>query len=71
MLLENLVFPRLIFSEQKQQLWASDPVKFVPLSVGKCLPSRWFYPNDLLDEYVLFATPAAAAATFLLNAASN
>ncbi|KAJ7578155.1 armadillo-type protein [Mycena floridula] len=55
-LLSTFVFPRLCFTPAKQELWEADPVDYVRLSV---------------DEYESFATPAAAAATFILCVAAN
>ncbi|KAJ7034748.1 armadillo-type protein [Mycena alexandri] len=50
------VFPQLSFNAARQQLWESDPVDYVRVSV---------------DEYESFATPVSAATTFLFSLASN
>ncbi|KAJ7031549.1 armadillo-type protein [Mycena alexandri] len=50
------VFPQLSFNAARQQLWESDPVDYVRVSV---------------DEYESFATPVSAATMFLFSLASN
>ncbi|KAJ7019445.1 armadillo-type protein [Mycena alexandri] len=55
-LVETFVFPQLSFNAARQQLWESDPVDYVRVSV---------------DEYESFATPVSAATTFLFSLASN
>ncbi|KAJ7075775.1 armadillo-type protein [Mycena belliarum] len=55
-LVESFVFPQLSFNASKQNLWESDPVDYVRISV---------------DEYESFATPVSAATTFLFSLASN
>ncbi|KAJ7133547.1 armadillo-type protein [Mycena epipterygia] len=55
-LVESFVFPQLSFNAGRQNLWESDPVDYVRISV---------------DEYESFATPVSAATTFLFSLASN
>ncbi|KAF7299860.1 Importin N-terminal domain-containing protein [Mycena chlorophos] len=55
-LVESFVFPQLSFNPARQQLWESDPIEYVRMSV---------------DEYESFATPVSAATTFLFSLASN
>ncbi|KAF4617901.1 hypothetical protein D9613_006252 [Agrocybe pediades] len=55
-LVAKFVFPQLSFNDQRKELWESDPVDYVRVS---------------LDEYETFTTPVAAATTFLLSLAGN
>ncbi|KJA23271.1 hypothetical protein HYPSUDRAFT_40079 [Hypholoma sublateritium FD-334 SS-4] len=55
-LVSNFVFPQLSFNESRRELWDSDPIDYVRVSV---------------DEYETFTTPVAAATTFLLSLAGN
>ncbi|KAK0187704.1 armadillo-type protein [Armillaria mellea] len=55
-LVSSFVFPQLSFNTTKQNLWESDPVDYVRISV---------------DEYESFATPVSAATTFLFGLATN
>ncbi|KAK0487807.1 armadillo-type protein [Armillaria novae-zelandiae] len=55
-LVSSFVFPQLSFNATKQNLWESDPVDYVRISV---------------DEYESFATPVSAATTFLFGLATN
>ncbi|KAJ7214009.1 armadillo-type protein [Mycena pura] len=55
-LVESFIFPQLSFGAARQQLWESDPIEYVRISV---------------DEYESFATPVSAATTFLFSLASN
>ncbi|KAF7314790.1 Importin N-terminal domain-containing protein [Mycena kentingensis (nom. inval.)] len=55
-LVETFVYPQLSFNEARRELWESDPVEYVRMSV---------------DEYESFATPVSAATTFLFSLASN
>ncbi|KAJ7122256.1 hypothetical protein C8R44DRAFT_622356, partial [Mycena epipterygia] len=72
-LVESFVFPQLSFAARRQNLWESDPVDYVRISVGEWL--ILFTPYRLLcstpDEYEIFATPVSAATTFLFSLASN
>jgi hypothetical protein len=36
-LVSNFVFPQLSFNQSRRELWDSDPVDYVRVSVGKCL----------------------------------
>ncbi|KAJ3557178.1 hypothetical protein NM688_g1613 [Phlebia brevispora] len=55
-LVQTYVFPQLCFTPMKHEIWSSDPVEYVRISV---------------DEYESYDTPTSAATTFLLSLASN
>ncbi|KAF9481128.1 ARM repeat-containing protein [Pholiota conissans] len=55
-LVSSFVFPQLSFNQSRRELWDSDPIDYVRVSV---------------DEYETFTTPVAAATTFLLSLAGN
>ncbi|KAG2009602.1 importin alpha re-exporter, variant 3 [Coprinopsis cinerea AmutBmut pab1-1] len=55
-LVSTFVFQQLTFNEPRRELWESDPIDYVRVSV---------------DEYESYATPVSAATTFLLALATN
>lgn len=55
-LVSTFVFPQMSFNPIKQELWETDPVDYVRISV---------------DEYENFASPVSAATTFLLALAGS
>ncbi|KAH6912647.1 armadillo-type protein [Coprinopsis sp. MPI-PUGE-AT-0042] len=55
-LVSTFVFQQLTFNEARKELWESDPVDYVRVSV---------------DEYESWATPVSAATSFLLALATN
>ncbi|RXW25385.1 hypothetical protein EST38_g469 [Candolleomyces aberdarensis] len=55
-LVSTFVFSQLTFNEERKELWNTDPVDYVRVSV---------------DEYENYSSPVAAATTFLLSLATN
>ncbi|EIN12803.1 ARM repeat-containing protein [Punctularia strigosozonata HHB-11173 SS5] len=55
-LVSSFVFPLLCFNSSKQELWDTDPVDYIRVSV---------------DEYETYTTPVSAATTFLFALASS
>lgn len=55
-LVSTFVFNQLTFNEERKELWDTDPVDYVRVSV---------------DEYESYSNPVAAATTFLLSLATN
>ncbi|TFK27591.1 ARM repeat-containing protein [Coprinopsis marcescibilis] len=55
-LVSTFVFNQLTFNEARKELWETDPVDYVRVSV---------------DEYESYATPVSSATTFLLALATN
>ena len=73
-LVRSYVFPQMSFTSAKQELWESDPVDYVRVTVGGWhISSTECFDTDIMtiDEYEAYDTPLSAATTFLLSLASN
>jgi hypothetical protein len=72
-LVVSYVYPQLCFTSARAELWQSDPVEYLRAALGTYLVFLWQGSHQVgqKDEYDHYATPAAAATSFLLSLATN